>query len=185
MLFRSDADALVQNDVVNALYQKRDEQVWTGTGANNQVAGIQSLTGINIITGVSLSAGDAWGGMLSGVGAIRKANIFNENISYVMNTDTYITLKKTMKDANNAYGGWIIEDDKIGNYPVYVNNAISANTVLVGVGSYIAITDFRGLNLLIDPYKYSTKQSICVIASMSFDMCLRRLKSWTKITLTA
>ena len=180
---RPDIDSLVQADIVNALYQKRDEQVWTGDGTGNNVAGIQSLTGINIITGVSLSAGDAWGGMLSGVGAIRKANIFNENISYVMNTDTYITLKKTMKDANNAYGGWVIEDDRIGNYPVYVNNAISGNTVLVGVGSDIAITDFRALGMIVDPYTYSTKQSLRVTAWMSFDMCLRRLKSWTKIEL--
>lgn len=182
---RPDIDSLVQADIVNALYQKRDEEIWTGDGTGNNITGIQSLTGINILTGASLSAGDAWGAMLSGVGAIRKANIFNENISYVMNTDTYITLKKTMKDDKNAYGGWVIEDDRIGNYPVYVNNAVSANTVLVGVGSDIAVTDFRGLGMIIDPYTYSTKQSLRVTAWISFDMVLRREKAWTKIVLDA
>ena len=88
-----------------------------------------------------------------------------------------------MKDKNNAYGGWIIEDDKISNYPVYVNNAVSANTVLVGVGSDIAVTDFRGLGMIIDPYTYSTKQSLRVTAWISFDMVLRREKAWTKIEL--
>ena len=183
---RPDIDSMVQNDVINALYQKRDEQVWTGTGANNQVAGIESLTGINIISsGTSLSGNQAWGAMLSGVGAIRKKNIFSENISYIMNTDTYITLKKTMKDTANCMGGWIIEDDKIGGYPVYVNNAVSANTVLVVVGEYIAVSDFKGIGLLVDPYTYSNKQALKVTAWAAFDMVLRNLGAATKITLTA
>ena len=91
-----------------------------------------------------------------------------------------------MKDTNNCFAGFIIgDDDRIGKYPVYVNNALEANTVLVGCGEYIAVTDFRGLGILIDPYKYSTKQAICVIAWMSFDSVLRNLGAWTKITLTA
>lgn len=183
---RPDIDAMVQADVVNALYQKRDEQVWIGTGADNQVAGIESLTGINIITGASIGGGDAWGAMLSAVGEIRKKNIFTENISYVMNTDTYTTLKKTMKDTNNCFAGFIIgDDDRIGKYPVFVNNAVSANTILVVCGEYIAVSDFQGIGILVDPYTLSKKQALKVTAWAAFDMVLRNLGAATKVVLDA
>lgn len=185
---RPDVDSMVQADIVNALYQKRDEQVWAGNPTVNatDVAGIESLTGINIITGYSIASGEAWGAMLSAVGAIRKKNIFSENISFVMNTDTYVTLKQTVKNKDNCIAGFIIDDDdKIGKYPVYVNNAVSANTVLVGCGEYIAVSDFKGIGLIVDPYYYSTKQALRITAWASFDMVLRNLGAWTKVVLDA
>lgn len=185
---RPEIDAMVEADVVNALYQKRDEQILIGTGEDGQATGILNTPGINgleTLSAVSLSAGEAWGGMLSGVNEIRKANIFSEDLSFVMNGDTYTTLKQTMKNKDNCFAGFIIDDgDKIGNYPVFVNNAMPANTILVGDFTQVAVADFQGLKLKIDDITYIKKQAVQVIAIKAFDVAVRRTGAFTKIVLT-
>ena len=138
---RPEIDAMVEADIVNALYQKRDEQILVGTGADGQCSGILNTAGINTLT-ASLSGVGAWKAMLSGVNEIRKKNIFSENISFVMNGDTYVELCTTPKNKDNCMAGFVIENDKIGNYPVYVNNAITGKTVLVGDFGEVAVADF-------------------------------------------
>ena len=139
---RPEVDAMVEADIVNALYQIRDEQILVGTGADGECTGILATSGINQISGVSLSGNQAWGGMLSGINEIRKANVFSENLSFVMNGNTYVKLCKTMKEAGNCMAGFVIEDDKIKNYPVYVNNKLADDVVLVGDFGEVAVADF-------------------------------------------
>ena len=89
---RPEIDAMVEADIVNALYQIRDEQILVGDGQDGNCTGILATSGINAISGASLSGGEGWGAMLSGVNEIRKNNIFSENLSFVMNGNTYVKL---------------------------------------------------------------------------------------------
>ena len=182
---RPEVDAMVEADIVNALYQVRDEQILVGTGTSGQCLGILSTAGINAVTGVSLSAGDAFGGVLSAVNEIRKANVFSENLSFVMNGDTYVTLCKTMKNDNNCFAGFIIENDKINNYPVFVNNKMPANTILVGDFTQVAVGDFEGLKLKVDDITYIKQNAIQIVAIKAFDCVVRRPGAFTKLVLTA
>lgn len=179
---RPEVDAMVEADVVNALYQKRDEQILVGTGADGQATGILNTAGINAIT-ASVSGFGAWKACLSGVNEIRKANIFSENLSFVMNGDTYVELCTTPKNKDNCMAGFVIENDKIGNYPVYVNNAITGATILVGDFGEVAVADFEGLKLKVDDITYIKKQAVQVVAIKSFDVAVRRTGAFTKITL--
>lgn len=178
---RPEVDAMVEADIVNALYQIRDEQILIGDGTGNNCTGILATSGINEIS-ASLSA-DAWGGTLSAVGAIRKNNIFSENISFVMNNDTYVELNKTAKSKDNCMAGFVIENDRIGNYPVFVNNKVPANTVLVGDFGEVAVADFEGLKLKVDDITYIKQGAIQIVATKAFDCVCRRPKAFTKITM--
>lgn len=180
---RPEVDAMVEADVVNALYQKRDEQILIGTGADGEATGILNTAGINTLT-ASLSGFGAWKAMLSGVNEIRKKNIFSENISFVMNGDTYVDLCTTPKHKDNCMARFVIENDKIGNYPVYVNNAITGNVVLIGDFGEVAVSDFEGLKLKVDDITYIKKQAVQVVAIKAFDVAVRRLGAFTKVTLT-
>ena len=180
---RPEIDAMVEADVVNALYQIRDEQILVGDGTGNNCTGILATSGINEIT-ASLSA-DAWGGTLSAVNAIRKNNIFSENISFVMNGDTYVELCKTPKNKDNCMAGFVIENDKIGNYPVFVNNKVPSATVIVGDFGEVAVADFEGLKLKVDDITYIKKNAIQVVAIKAFDCVVRRPGAFTKLTFTA
>lgn len=179
---RPEVDAMVEADVVNALYQKRDEQILIGSGADGEALGILNTPGINTLT-ASLSGFGAWKACLSGVNEIRKKNIFSENISFVMNGDTYVDLCTTPKNKDNCMAGFVIENDKIGNYPVYVNNAITGDVILVGDFGEVAVADFQGLKLKVDDITYIKKNAVQVIAVKAFDLAVRRLGAFTKITL--
>ena len=178
---RPEVDAMVEADIVNALYQIRDEQILVGNGANGECSGILTNPDINQVEG---TVSGAWGACLSGVNEIRKANIFSENLSFVMNGDTYVTLSKTPKDKDNCLAGFIIEDDKIKNYPVFVNNKIPANVVLVGDFGEVAVADFEGLKLKVDDITYIKQQAIQIVAIKAFDCVVRRNGAFTKITLS-
>ena len=180
---RPEIDAMVEADIVNALYQIRDEQILVGTGADGECTGILATSGINAISGASLSGGEGWGAMLSGVNEIRKANVFSENLSFVMNGNTYVKLSKTPKDKDNCLAGFIIEDDKIKNYPVFVNNKLADNVVLVGDFGEVAVADFQGLKLKVDDITYIKQQAIQIVAIKCFDTVVRRPGAFTKITL--
>ena len=181
---RPEVDAMVENDIVNALYQIRDEQILIGSGENGQCTGILNTTGINAIS-ASLSAAEVWGGVLSAENEIRKQNIFSENLAWVMNGDTYVTLCKTMKDANNCFAGFICENDKVKNFPVFVNNKMPANTILLGDFGEVAVADFEGLKLKVDDITYIKQQAIQIVAIKCFDCVVRRPGAFTKLTITA
>lgn len=179
---RPEIDAMVEYDIVNALYQIRDEQILVGTGADGQCKGILNTEGIggSTLTGIALSS--AWGAVLSGINEIRKANVFSENLSFVMNGDTYVDLCKTMKVSGNCMAGFVIEDDKIKNYPVYVNNKMPAKTILVGDFGEVAVADFQGLKIKVDDITYIKQQAIQIVAIKAFDTVVRRPGAFAKIT---
>lgn len=180
---RPEVDAMVENDIVNALYQIRDEQILNGSGENGQCLGILNTSGINVVTG-AVSAGFTWGQMLSAENEIRKANVFSQNLSWVMNGDTYVELQKTMKDQNNCFAGFICENDKIKNFNVYVNNTVPSGTVLLGDFGEVAVADFEGLKLKVDDITYIKQQAIQVVAIKCFDCVVRRPGAFTKIVLS-
>ena len=186
---RPEIDAMVESDIVNALYQIRDEQILVGTGEDGQCRGILTNPEINtVVSGAtfvpSISSGNAWAAILKGINEIRKANIFSENLSFVMNGDTYVELQKTMKNDNNCFAGFIIdENDRIKNYPVFVNNKMPANTILVGDFGEVAVADFEGLKIKVDDITYIKQQAIQVVAIKCFDTVCRRPKAFTKIVL--
>ena len=137
---RPEVDAMVEADVVNALYQIRDEQILIGTGNDGQCRGILNTEGIGTLTGIALSG--AWEGLLSAENEIRKANVFSERLSFVMNGDTYVKLCATPKNINNCMAGFICENDRIKNFPVFVNNSMPENTILLGDFGEVAVADF-------------------------------------------
>ena len=181
---RPEIDAMVEADIVNALYQVRDEQILVGDGQDGNCSGIISNPNINQLT-ASISGFGAWKACLSGVNEIRKKNIFSENLSFVMNGDTYVELCTTPKNKDNCLAGFVIENDKIGTYPVYVNNAITGNVILVGDFGEVAVADFQGLKLKVDDITYIKQNAIQIVAIKAFDTVVRRTGAFTKITLTA
>ena len=181
---RPEVDAMVEADIVNALYQIRDEQILVGTGADGQCTGILNTSGINAIS-ASVSGAAVWGGCLSAENEIRKQNIFSENLAWVMNGDTYVQLCKTVKDKDNCMAGFVCEDDKIKGFPVYVNNKMPANTILLGDFSQVAVADFEGLKIKVDDITYIKQQAIQIVAIKCFDTVVRRPGAFTKLTLTA
>ena len=179
---RPEIDAMVEADIVNALYQIRDEQILVGTGADGECSGIINNPDINAITG-AVSGAWSWADFLNAENEIRKANIFSENISIVMNGEDYVKVCSTAKSPGNMVAGFICENDKIKNYNVYVNNKLTPGTILMGDFGEVAVADFEGLKLKVDDITYIKKNAIQVVAIKCFDTVCRRPKAFTKITM--
>lgn len=187
------ADSIVEEDLVKALYQVRDEQAFIGRGlvpASGDDAAIYEPNGILSTAGVNTvsvpSTGFTWKDFLSAENEIRKKNVFSDNLAWVMNGDTYVELCSTAKNVQNGFiYGFICEDDKIKNFPVYVNNKIPARTIILGDFNQLVVTDFDGLHIMIDPYTGMSKQIIKIAGWMSMDCVVQRPEAFTIITRAA
>lgn len=184
------ADAIVEEDLVKALYQVRDEQAFIGrglvaaSGANPAIYepnGILNTEGVNTVA--VPSTGFTWRDMLEAENKIREKNIFSDNLAWVMNGETYVELCSTAKNVQNGFVyGFICEDDKIKNFPVYVNNKIPAGKVILGDFNQLVVTDFDGLHIMIDPYTGMNKQIIKIAGWMSVDCVVQRPEAFTIMT---
>lgn len=181
------ADEKIENDLVKALYQVRDTMAFTGRGYNpDPTSGYYEPVGILNTTGVNTVSTSAftWKDMLEAENKIREANVFSDNLAFVMNGETYVELCSTAKNAgNNGYVyGFICEDDKIKNFPVYVNNAIPSGTIILGDFNELVVCDFEGLQIIPDPYTGLENQRIRIAGWMQVDCTVQRPEAFTIIT---
>jgi HK97 family phage major capsid protein len=172
---RPEVDSLVEADIVEALAELRDKMILIGTGADNQPKGIINTTGINT---VDYADAISWSGVCTMEKLIRDANIFAP-LCWVMNGTNKVKYETTLKDDTTGYGGFLCEDDKIKNMPVFVNNALGDNEIILGAFDNVAVADFDAIQLKVDDISLAKKQAIQVIASNAFDVVIRRPKAFT------
>lgn len=171
---RPEVDAIVEADIVDALAELRDKMILVGTGANNQPKGIVNTTGVNT---VDYADAFTWAGVCEMQKLIRDANIFAP-LCWVMNSTNKVKYETTLKDAN-GFAGYLCEDDKIKNMPVYVNNSLGDDEIILGAFENVAVADFDAIQLKVDDISLAKKQAIQVIASNAFDVVIRRPKAFT------
>lgn len=171
---RPQVDAIVEADIVDALTELRDKMILVGTGADNQPKGIVNTTGVNK---VDYADAFTWQGVCTMEKLIRDANIFAP-LCWVMNSTNKVKYETTLKDAN-GFEGYICTDDKIKNMPVYVNNALGDDEIILGAFENVAVADFDAIQLKVDDITLAKKQAIQVIASNAFDVVIRRPKAFT------
>lgn len=172
---RPEIDAIVEADVVNALAELRDKMILCGTGADNQPSGIITNPDVNTMAPSSIFT---WAGVVKAEQLIRDSNDFSQNLCWVMNGTNKTKMETTLKDSN-GFAGYLCEDDKIKGYPVFVNNALDDNTVILGNFEEVIVTDFDGLYMKVDDITYIKKGAVQVIVTSAFDTILRRPRSFT------
>ena len=171
---RPEVDAIVEADIVEALAQLRDKMILVGTGADNQPKGIVNTDGVNE---VAYAEAFTWTGVCTMEKLIRDANIFAP-LCWVMNSTNKVKYETTLKDAK-GFEGYICTDDKIKNMPVFVNNALGDDKIILGAFENVAVADFDAIQLKVDDITLAKKQAIQVIASNAFDVVIRRPKAFT------
>ena len=171
---RPEVDTIVEADIVEALAQLRDKMILVGTGADNQPKGIVNTDGVNK---VAYAEAFTWTGVCTMEKLIRDANIFAP-LCWVMNSTNKVKYETTLKD-DNGFEGYICTDDKIKNMPVFVNNALGDDEIILGAFENVAVADFDAIQLKVDDITLAKKQAIQVIASNAFDVAVRRPKAFT------
>lgn len=171
---RPEVDAMVEQDIVNALQVIKDNQILCGTGADNQLTGIANVSGVNTVAASGIVS---WEGVCTAEKLIRDNNYFGK-LAWVMNSNKKLDFETTLKD-DNGFAGYLCEDDLIKGIPVYVNNALDDNTVILGQFDKLVVADFDGIMIKVDDITYIKKGAVQVIATTAFDSTLRNPGAFT------
>lgn len=173
---KPEIDQLVTDDLLKALNQKKDEMALIGSGTNNEPIGVFATSGVNE---VDLSGAFTLNGVYEFEKGIRDANIFSENLSWVMNSKNYYKYATTPKSAVEQNEFLIGDDRKLIGYPVYICNALDDDEIVLGDFSELLVANFDGLMLKVDDITYIKKQAIQIIAYESFDVLVRKPKAFS------
>lgn len=169
-----EADAVVEEDMVNAIKELRDKMILVGSGTGNQPTGIYATSGVNE---VPVSGIYSWEGVVAAEAAIRKTNVTG-NLYWVMNSNDKAKFETTLKD-DVAGATYLCEDNKIKGYEVVVNNFLTDGQIILGDFTDVAVAEFGPLKIKVDDISLAKKQAIQVIMDMEFDCCVRRPGSFT------
>lgn len=171
-----EADAVVEEDMVNAIKELRDKMILVGSGTGNEPTGIYSTTGVNE---VATSGIYSWEGVVAAEAAIRKTNVTG-NLYWVMNSNDKAKFETTLKD-DVAGATYLCEDNKIKGYEVVVNNFLADGQIILGDFTDVAVAEFGPLKVKVDDISLAKKQAIQIIMDMEFDCCVRRPGSFTVV----
>ena len=95
------------------------------------------------------------------------------DLAFVMSPSARAILKGKPKTAN--YPAFLCEDDQINGYDCRVSGCVSNDNIYFGDWSKLILGVFgEGMDILVNPYKYSTEGMIEVTASICVDAVIEQ-----------
>lgn len=168
-------EALVRDDLTQALALAIDAGALKGTGSSGQPTGIYATSGIN--TDSFAGATPTWAEIVGLETLVAEDNALLGNLSYIAPASLYGTLKTTAK-ANNQAIFAVDPDGTMNGYRTIVSNQATAGYLLFGNFSDCLIGMWGGLDLTVDPYTASTTGTVRVVALQSVDVAVRHAVSF-------
>lgn len=168
-------EALVRDDLTQALALAIDAGALKGTGLSGQPTGIYATSGIN--TDSFAGATPTWAEIVGLETLVAEDNALLGNLSYIAPASLYGTLKTTAK-ANNQAIFAVDPDGTMNGYRTIVSNQATAGYLLFGNFSDCLIGMWGGLDLTVDPYTASTTGTVRVVALQSVDVAVRHAVSF-------
>lgn len=140
-----DVQSVVTQNITHALSKYLNEAVLRTTTVSGGLNGPLTATGIET---AALSKVPTFAELIAMKGKVAKNNVQMTGAAFVMNNDLYALLESTPKA--EGQGGFIIENGKIGNYPVFVTEAIAANKIAFGCFGYAALNNHGETRLAVE-----------------------------------
>ena len=173
-------EALVRDDLTQALALAIDKGALEGTALSGQPRGLLNTVGINKPTGF-VAAVPTFAEMVALETAVAEDNALMGNLAYITDASTYGGLKTQRKDAGS--GMFVLENGQANGYNVIRTQQATAGNVYFGNFSDMLIGMWGGLDLTVDPYTASTTGTVRVVALQTVDVAVRNAVSfaWNKI----
>ena len=168
-------EALVRDDLTQALALAIDAGALKGTGLSGQPTGIYATSGINADS--FAGATPTWAEIVGLETLVAEDNALMGNLSYIAPASLYGTLKTTAKATNQAIFA-VDPDGTMNGYRTIVSNQATAGYLLFGNFSDCLIGMWGGLDLTVDPYTASTTGTVRVVALQSVDVAVRHAVSF-------
>ena len=168
-------EALVRDDLTQALALAIDAGALKGSGSSGQPTGIYSTSGIN--TDSFAGATPTWAEIVGLETLVAEDNALLGNLSYIAPAGLYGTLKTTAKATNQAIFA-VDPDGTMNGYRTIVSNQATAGYLLFGNFSDLLVGMFGGLDITVDPYTASSTGTVRVVALQSVDVAVRHAVSF-------
>lgn len=177
-----DVESMVQTDLAAVLGLAIQQAAISGTGTNNQPAGLLTLITPSVVGGTD-GAAPTWAHIVELESDVAVANALVDNMAYLTNAKVRGKLKTTSKVSGQNGFIWENGDTPLNGYRAAVTNAVPSN-LTKGAGtnlSAIIFGNFRdlvigmwgGLDLMVDPYTGSTAGTVRVVALQDVDVAVR------------
>lgn len=170
-----DIEALVRDDLTQALALAIDKGGLEGSGSSGQPTGILNTTGVNTVTNFA-AAVPTFAEMVTLETAVAEDNALIGNLAYITDAATAGGLKTRAKDTGS--GLFVLENGQANGYPVIVSQQATAGNVYFGNFSDLLIGMFGGLDITVDPYSSSNTGTVRVVALQSVDVGVRHAVSF-------
>lgn len=163
-------EALVRDDLTQALALAIDKGALEGTGLSGQPTGILSTVGVNKPANFA-AAVPTFAEMVALETALAEDNALFGNLAYITDASTFGGLKTKAKDAGS--GMFVLENGEANGYNVIRSQQATAGNVYFGNFADCMIGMWGGLDLTVDPYTASSSGTVRIVALQSVDVALR------------
>ena len=170
-----DVEALVRDDLTQALAIAIDKGGLEGSGSSGQPTGILNTSGVNTVTAFA-AAVPTFAEMVSLETAVAADNALLGNLAYITDAATAGGLKTKAKDAGS--GMFVLEGGEANGYPVIVSQQATAGNVYFGNFNDLLIGMWGGLDITVDPYTSSNTGTVRIVALQSVDVGVRHAVSF-------
>jgi len=168
-------EALVRDDLTQALALAIDKGALEGTGLSGQPTGILNTVGVNKPTSFA-AAVPTFAEMVALETAVAEDNALMGNLAYITDAATFGGLKTKSKDTGS--GMFVAEGNQANGYPVIRSQQATAGNVYFGNFSDCLIGMWGGLDLTVDPYTASNTGTVRVVALQTVDVAVRNAVSF-------
>ena len=168
-------EALVRDDLTQALALAIDKGALEGTNATGQPRGLLNVVGINKPTNFA-AAVPTFAEMVALETAVAEDNALMGNLAYITDAATYGGMKTKLKDAGS--GLFVLEGGQANGYNVIRTQQATAGNVYFGNFSDMLIGMWAGLDLTVDPYTASNTGTVRIVALQTVDVAVRNAVSF-------
>jgi len=164
-------EEILRRDLGGAFGAGVDAGMLNGSGTGNEPQGIIGTTGVGSVSGATFSVTIA----ASIVGTVEAANVplTGPGVGWVMPPAVAEILRK--REAATG-SGFIVNENKLLGFPVYVSTSMPAATILFGnfgAGVQIAQWGPDALDVLVNPYTGAHDGLVSIIANAYVDVFVR------------
>ena len=173
-----DVEALVRDDLAQALALAIDLAALSGSGASGQPTGIKNVSGINTVDfGTAPDLVPTFAQVVAMETAVAEDNALLGNLAYIMPAAMYGALKTTEKATNTAQ--FVVEPGgTINGYRAIVSNQCAAGDAYFGNFNDLLVGMWSGVDLTVDPYSLSTTGTVRIVAFQTVDVAVRHAVSF-------
>jgi len=166
-----DVEALIRDDLAQAVAIEIDRAALYGSGASGQPTGISQQSGINTPTNFA-AAVPTWAEVVAMESAVAVDNALMGQLGYIIEPSMRGSLKTTEKASGTAvfiYG----PGETLNGYNCGVSSQITSGDVFFGNLNDLIVAFWGGLDVLVDPYTNSLSGTIRIVVHESVDVAVR------------